>query len=181
MGIGALLVTGGTASALWTTRQASRSRVRPVTQCPDVDLRSFKELAEFLDDREERDPRSFIGAKGSASLLAAVMKLLAPPTVEYRGAVLLAFSFDRAPVDAWFLRLDGDVAKVERVVNHMHVWDILPTNDFDEDEAVRLVEPVAWFWRSALKSAYPDRRFVVDVERDADYGPELTFYTVAPA
>ncbi|MBO3095876.1 hypothetical protein [Cellulomonas dongxiuzhuiae] len=151
-----------------------------MTAHSEIVLTDFKELDEFLDDREHDDPRTFVSYKGSPGLLAAVMKLLDPPLVEHRGAVFLGFAFDAAVVDEWFLRLAGDVAGVERIVNHLHVWEILPTNAFDEDEAKRLVGPIAQFWRSALQARFPDRRFVVETECDADYGPEVTFYTSAP-
>lgn len=45
-----------------------------------------------------------------------------------------------------------------------------------EGEAERLALPLAWFWRSALRAAYPDREFVVEVTQDGGYGPEVTFY-----
>ncbi|QGQ20592.1 hypothetical protein GC089_17110 [Cellulomonas sp. JZ18] len=151
-----------------------------MTDRPELDLRGFAELTELLDDAHPQDPRPFIGVHGSAGTIAAVMALLAPPFVEHRGAVLRGFRTDLAVVDDWFDRL-GDVAAVEKVVNHVHVWDLLPSRGFDAREAELLVEPMAWFWHAALDRAFPGRRFVVDAVRDGDYGPELTFFTAGPA
>ncbi|WP_309133349.1 hypothetical protein [Cellulomonas sp.] len=142
---------------------------------PDLDLRAFADVAEVLRDAHPQDPRPFLGTAGSPSVVAAVMALLAPPFVEHRGAVLRGFGFDARVVDDWFDRL-GEVTAVEKVVNHLHLWDVLPSVA-DPGETERLVEPMAWFWHAALERAYPGRRFVVDAVRDGDYGPEVTFWS----
>ncbi len=146
-----------------------------VSYPPGPDLRTFPGIADLLPDAPADDPRVFIGIEGSAAMLAAVMRLLAPPFVEHRGAVLLGFSFDPATVDDWFDRL-GDVAAVEGIVNHVHLWDLLPPHTLSEGEAERLAAPLAWFWGAALRAAHPDREFVVEVTQDGGYGPEVTFY-----
>ncbi len=145
---------------------------------PQLDLRAFREVVEL--DPDAPDARWYLSVAGSTALLAATMQLLAPPVVEYRGAVLLGFALDEPTVDQWFERL-GDPTAVERVVNHVHLWDVLPARTSDHGEAERLVEPLAWFWRVALRERYPDREFVVDAVRSGDYGPELTFWQVRPA
>ncbi|MGY4644755.1 hypothetical protein [Cellulomonas sp. URHB0016] len=145
-----------------------------MTDRPVLNLREFNDLNVFLRDAAA-DPRPYMEATISASMLAAVICFLSPPFIEYRGAVLLEFAFDQAVVDDWFTRL-GDVADVERISNHVHVWDLLPSAGFSEAEAQRLAEPMAWFWRSALRYEYPDREFIVQAVEDGSYGPELTFF-----
>jgi hypothetical protein len=146
-----------------------------VTGRPELDLRAFSDLDEFLRPDGSPDPRPYLAATGSAPMLASVMAFLAPPFVEHRDGVFLGFAFNRPIVDDWFDKLGG-VADVESMVNHVHVWDLLPTRGFSEAEARRLVEPIAWFWRTALRGAYADREFVVLTDVDGSYGPELTFF-----
>ncbi|KQR10454.1 hypothetical protein [Cellulomonas sp. Leaf334] len=145
---------------------------------PEVDLHAFSDLGVFLRPDGPPDPRPYLGATVTASMFASVMAFVAPPFVEYRGGVFLGFACNRPVVDDWFDRL-GVVADVERIVNHVHVWDLLPSRGFTEAEARGLVEPIASFWRIALRDAYPDRELVVQTDVDGSYGPELTFFQAA--
>ncbi len=140
-----------------------------------MDLRAFADERLFLGDSAHPDPRPFLGIAASGAMFASIMAFLSPPFVEHRGGVFLGFAFDLAVVDDWFGRLAA-VADVERVVNHVHVWDLLPSGAFTEEEARGLVEPIASFWQIALRDAYPDREFVVRTDVDGSYGPELTFF-----
>jgi len=145
-----------------------------VTSRPDIDLAAFSDVRPFLSAGRELDPRPYLGVAVSPSIFASLMAFLSPRFVEYRGGVFLGFAFNQVVIDDWFARLD-DVGDVERIVNHVHVWDLLPSNGFVEAEAQLLVEPMAWFWRMALRGEFPDRTFVVAATADGSYGPELTF------
>ena len=145
-----------------------------MTSRPDIDLAAFNDVRPFLSAGRELDPRPYLGVAVSPSMFASLMAFLSPPFVEYRGGVFLGFAFNQVVIDDWFARLD-DVGDVERIVNHVHVWDLLPSNGFVETEALALAEPLASFWRSALECEFPDRAFVVQVDADGSYGPELTF------
>lgn len=142
---------------------------------PDLELRAFAGLRPFLSDGRTDDPRPYIAALVKPAAFASIMSFLAPALVEYRGAVLLGFAFERSVVDEWFARL-GEVMEVERMVNHVHMWDLMLGDDVDETETERLLEPIAAFWRVALEREFPERRFVVDTVADGSYGPELTFF-----
>jgi hypothetical protein len=88
--------------------------------------------------------------------------------------VLLEFAFDRESVDAWFEKLRDPIA-VERVVNHVHLWDVLAPSPYSEAEARLLLGPLARSWSAALRESFPARTFNVLVVPEGDYGPELSF------
>lgn len=144
---------------------------------PRIDLSAFPELAGWLGDGPD-DPRFFVNVEVSVGRVAAVMALLAPPFVEYRGSVLLGFRHSPSNVDHWCERL-GDASAVERMVNHTHLWGLFPGQSSAGVE--ELAEPLAWFWGAALRAAYPAREFRVEHTRDGGYGPEVTFWEVRDA
>lgn len=152
------------------------------TYRPEIALRTFPGLPEFTDPTVLDDAAFVLALVGSCASLGAAMAVLAPTFVEYRGAVLLAFQGElsdrsRAAVDSWFESL-GDVAAVERMCNHVHLWDLLPYSDSSPGDEVayeRLVEPLACSGNLALRARFPEREFVVEAVRDGGYGPEVTF------
>lgn len=58
---------------------------------------------------------------------AAVMaELFTPAFVEVRGCVLLRHRFSERNFLTWWDKLDGDVIQIESVLNHTHLWDLMP-------------------------------------------------------
>ena len=60
--------------------------------------------------------------------------------------------------------------RVERVINHLHVYDEFPdlTDNAYDDVAIQIF----FHWNEALKKIDPDFR----VEKYEEYGPTITFY-----
>ncbi|XBB66144.1 hypothetical protein ABFU82_18775 [Nocardioides sp. WV_118_6] len=143
----------------------------------EIDLSRFSEVTGLFGARENYDPRTYMAIMVSPSKMALALKFAFPEFVEYRGAVFLAIAFDEKAVDVWFEHLDGDPVAVERVMNHVHLWDILASStDFDAETEL-LLAPLATSWNVALCAAFPDREFSVLAAPDGGYGPELTFHS----
>lgn len=106
--------------------------------------------------------------------LAAVLKFAFPGFTQYRGGVFLEFAFEPTTIDRWLDHL-GDVAAVERVVNHVHLWDVLAPTESLEVESPLLAAPLAAAWEAALCRAFPSRAFKVVATEEGDYGPEIFF------
>jgi hypothetical protein len=95
--------------------------------------------------------------------------------VEVAGAFIRTASGDQPDetltqnVLQW-LDLEKSLERVERVVNHVHIYD-----EFDglqEDEYDEIAVRVFLSWNSAVKQIDPSLR----VEKYEDYGPTLTLY-----
>jgi hypothetical protein len=143
----------------------------------ELDLRCFGDVNGFVPESEKVNPRPYLGAMIGPTGFAAVLDLAIPKFVEHRDGVFLAMAFDEAVVDDWFERLPH-AADVERVVNHVHLWDVTASGGRNyEDDVARLLDPIAWCWEVALAIAFPARRFEILTDRDGSYGPEITFRT----
>ena len=123
----------------------------------------------------------FIGQTLSVARALAVGSLIWPRFEEIRGCVLLADRDMAESVDRWWDQLDGDRSRIENVLNHVHLWDVFPSDDeFDDADAFRdLAQLMQAGWRSALAREYPHRAFDVTCSGlgtdDPEYGPTLTF------
>ena len=119
-----------------------------------------------------------LGDGGTFGHAAAVLALCSPDLVEARGCVLMAERFDQANFATWWDKLDGRGPDVERVINHVHLWDVFTdVDDVAEPVLERFAEELADVWRAVLAHRFPDRTFVVEVTGGPDeYGPTLTFF-----
>jgi hypothetical protein len=91
-----------------------------------VDFSKLPQVAGFASEGEVFDPRAFLLSSVTATEAAALLLLCWPGFTEYRGGVLLSFLFDGPAIDKWFDQMEGDVRAVESMVNHVHLWDVLP-------------------------------------------------------
>lgn len=113
------------------------------------------------------------------TLTAAVLfaDLMLPDLVEVRGCVLRRAAYDPAVFDEWWATEKGQVAAIERVINHLHLWDVFEPTDAGEEAALSwLAGRIAESWQRHGASLFPDHRFVAEVTDE--YGPTVTFSTL---
>jgi hypothetical protein len=115
----------------------------------------------------------------SLGLLAEVTRLFDINMTEYRGCFLREAAFSADNVDQWLQSTSGDIAAVENVVNHVHLYD--EVDDTYEDAQLSELEDVgrrlARVWRELLSHRYPGRSFTVTYETEPDeYGPTISVH-----
>lgn len=112
--------------------------------------------------------------------------LLWPDFAEHDGCVFRASLDDRgrAIYRNWLDRLDGDRRRVEAVMNHIHIADLLEHLVESPSREVILTcgRTLKDLWMTKLHHDFKDRRFIVDFSEDqgedlVDY--EITFYQTA--
>lgn len=108
-------------------------------------------------------------------------KLIYPARwIEERGCVIRGDVFERDNFEEWWTATEGDASGVEAVINHLHLWDVLPNADEkDYAELWALGELMVRAWRSSLSEQFPDRRFEVRLTNDC--GPTVTAYSAREA
>jgi hypothetical protein len=113
--------------------------------------------------------------------------LIFPELIEYRGGWFRASRFDEANVDAWFKEFNGDVAGVERMINHLDVLEDDPrgpdSGEYETEWSNALGEVLAYTWPLWAKEMYgiDVQSGVAFVEEATDEGPDpqtVTFWTV---
>jgi hypothetical protein len=111
---------------------------------------------------------------------AVASTLFWPDLVVVRGCVILAEHYEPANFDQWWQQLSGDCAAVERVLNHVHLYDVFrPVQPAGRDLTLyeRVGQVVRACWRCRLREAFPARSFVVDYATEPEeYGPTVTFW-----
>jgi hypothetical protein len=139
---------------------------------------SAPELRWWLEDTHADSVWSYISHGGSFAHAAAVLMLCAPDTVEARGCLLLAERYEETAFERWWTHLEGDRVAIEQVVNHVHLWDVLPDIETVPEEAVEnFGERLAEVWRALFAARYPDRPITVELDTSPDeYGPTLVVF-----
>jgi hypothetical protein len=134
--------------------------------------------------RSEFSALDFLMAAVSLEVLTAVAMLLRPVFVVERDCVIWSERFERASFEEWWKELHGDRSRIEEVINHLHVWDLIDFDDGDpaaNDTIDWLADVIAESWRCALAADFADRTFEVTVARgDGEYGPTVTFHSARP-
>ena len=109
----------------------------------------------------------------SAIVLA---KLFLPDTLEYEGGIFLTEQFHpKSLTSAWIAELKGDVAAVERVINHVHLEDWLRDSELvGINNLLYLGECTQRMWKHHLATQYPDKQFEVSLD-SGDSSVVVTF------
>lgn len=89
----------------------------------------------------------------------------------YKGLHLNAGTIDAQIVDQWIERKMEQPADLEKLLNHVHMYDFFPSLQ-DQGELEDLAIEIALSWEKILFEADPRYRVV----KYEGYGPEVTFY-----
>lgn len=115
--------------------------------------------------RESSDPLVVLG----------FVELMWPSFVEYSGCLLISAEFDAKNADEWLRRLGNNIKEVERVMNHVHLWDVL--DGLPADSAVHDVVGaiLTQSWPAAAQAQFPACKLeAVYVNNDSEYGPTVS-------
>lgn len=122
------------------------------------------------------DSVDFLTQNCSLGMWLAFSHMMNPEFVEVRGCVLLKRSYGPANFEDWYEHLNGDVQRIEAVLNRFVVGYAIDCGDTPEDEEALadIAQAVATSWDGALARTFPSRRFNVRVV-DTDDGPTVVF------
>ena len=143
-----------------------------------MDLSKLPQLEGWIAG-EVADPRAFLLANVTVGEAAALSLLFWPSFTEYRDCVFLDFLFDRPGVERWLDELNGDRSAVEKVVNHVHLWDVFaPKSEVEYVVLSEIAPRIGEMWLGALRREFPEREFVISIANEgADYGPTISFHS----
>lgn len=119
----------------------------------------------------------------NAEIAIAFTKLFLPDIIEHEGGIFLAETFNQETYEQWKAKLGNDITAIEKVMNHLHIDDLLPgTEKVGIDNlyylgnaiAIAMRSIIAQMWTSRLKSLFPERKFQVTCDRD-EYTVVVTF------
>ena len=122
----------------------------------------------------------YASQEGGMTLAIAFASVFWPKLIEVDGCVLLAERYDPETFRQWRDKLGDERGAIERVINHVHVWDLFNSESHEvPDEQVRaLATTIADTWRCALNVQFPERDGEVALALDEpDDGPTLTLFT----
>jgi hypothetical protein len=123
---------------------------------------------------------NYLAMRAELDVAAVLSKLLFPDLVEVQNCILLAEQFDPATFATWQQQFPGEEAKIEAVMNHVHVYDLFlnaPQQHYPLELYEYLARVLLQCWRQTVEAQFPDRTFVFELTSEPeDYGPTLTFY-----
>jgi len=113
-------------------------------------------------------------------MAVVVAGLIWPEFVRVDEMVFLADRVDLELIDQWKQRLGDQPARIEEVVNHVHLWDVFPGEEADADPIVgQFANLLQESWSAKLGQDFPGQEFevVATLEDAVEYGPSVTFFS----
>ncbi|WP_426132566.1 hypothetical protein [Pseudomonas sp. PWP3-1b2] len=132
-------------------------------------------------DQSELDEFSYISDVVHPEDALMFCKVLFPDFVVHESGVFLESSFTVEAFVSWMEPCNNDVVAVEKVLNHLHLYDVFAGCGSRVEDAVyeQLCRIVAQSWRMLLLSKFPEKKFCVQaIVSDQEYGPVVTFSQV---
>lgn len=137
---------------------------------------------------------AWLGFHITAPLAIAHSTLFWPEFIEYKGCVFSdrnqvnEFKFLKESFSEWDKAFKGDKTRIEAMMNHRHILDILGSPDINtnlgkphptKEQVLFLGRALKEIWECKLKRDFPKRKFIVEfyeknIKKIQDY--ELTFY-----
>ncbi|MGY0231453.1 hypothetical protein [Longispora urticae] len=124
----------------------------------------------------EVDYVDYIKQNADLAMLSAFSRILWPRFLEVEGCVLWDRAYEDSNFALWRETLDGDIRKIETTLNQLRVWQLVASDDVEEDwRALEFIAAcVAKSWTAALGAQFPGRAFDVRLVETED-GPVVTF------
>lgn len=112
-------------------------------------------------------------------LLICIQQLLIPDFIIVDDCVLLYDRYEKNNFLQWKDKLSGENTLIEKVLNHIHIYDLFGSNADDVSDSIfrQVCKAMKCSWKMALKETFPEKVFIVEsFDDDVGYGPSLTFY-----
>jgi hypothetical protein len=133
---------------------------------------STEELADYRRWNEINPKLSLMGYvchNLTSDLAIAVTKLFSPDMIVYDEGLFLADLFDEKTFRQWKAHLGSEIQAIERVMNHLHLCDMLPClNDLDNSNIKYFGNVLTELWQCGLANRYQDRQVHVAGEWDEE-------------
>jgi hypothetical protein len=119
----------------------------------------------------------------SALHLSEITELFWPRFIELNGCVIRDRPQVRDSFDEWWQRHGDEPWRIESVMNHVHLYDLVGDDDSHSELPLleRAAQRIRSSWQVALAHGFPDRSFEITYATEPDeYGPTVSFYQPAP-
>ncbi|MCU7612974.1 hypothetical protein N0B16_00835 [Chryseobacterium sp. GMJ5] len=128
--------------------------------------------------QEQDNPYDYISSNINPEDIYLIGKYIYfPDIIAHEKGFFLKEKISDELYNVWFNKLNGDIQEVEKVINHLHIYDLF--GHFNEviDEAIflEIASQIKLSWEFYLKYKFPVKEFVIDFNKN-DYGPTITFY-----
>jgi len=141
-----------------------------LTEFDSHDLPAFRVWREEF--QPPPDGNAYLAEHLSVTAATLFAELMSPDLVLVQGCVILGARYTPDNFEQWWSSEEGNVASIERALNHLHLWDIFEPAGAVEERAVEaLAVRIARSWKLHAERQFPDRKFVAEVTDE--YGPTV--------
>ncbi|WP_329219796.1 hypothetical protein OG352_24470 [Streptomyces sp. NBC_01485] len=94
----------------------------------------------------------YVKRNGDLALLVAFSRIFWPRFIEVRSCILWDRAYEESNFNLWQESLSGDTQRIEATLNQLRVWQIVESDDMDEDRRALefIAARIAKAWRAAL-------------------------------
>ena len=105
--------------------------------------------------------------------------LFFPNFIEFDNSIFYSEHFNLNGYNEWRQKLNNDSIAIEKVINHVHVYDIFTncTDQIDDATFKNIGKLLQLSWSMYLNKVFPDKQIIVMYSDDeSEYGPTLTVH-----
>ncbi|KOG87626.1 hypothetical protein [Streptomyces varsoviensis] len=142
-----------------------------------MDPKEHSEIKSWLDGYTGNlDAVDFLTDNCTIGMWLAFSHFMNPEFVVVRDCVLRKRVYKPSNFEEWYTKLNGDVPRIEDLLNRLVLGYAIDCTDSAEDEAALqdIAQAVAHSWEAALARNFPSRSFQVQVLTTYD-GPTVVF------
>lgn len=120
--------------------------------------------------------QAYVSERISVTDAAMISAIIFPTFVVVGDCVLIRMRYMEESFLAWWNRLHGDRQEIEKITNHLHLWELFETEGEQEEHALHvLAEQVCVGWHAKASREFPERTFHVAITDE--YGPTVSMYS----
>ncbi|MBL1181578.1 MAG: hypothetical protein HND27_10775 [Bacteroidetes bacterium] len=108
--------------------------------------------------------------------------LFFPKVIEVNGAIFLEKNYKPETYSLWVEKYGDDILTLEKMINHVHLYDIFAhcTDDIDDSVFENVGKTLQYSWEIYFKYMFPNKEIVVKyTNNENEYGPTLFVFQKA--
>jgi hypothetical protein len=108
-------------------------------------------------NREDFSLDDYLASTASIEQAIAFTRLFWPDFLIYQNGIFFSGpGFNTAAFQAWSDQLNGDIPRIEQVMNHAHLHDLLPgAQEVSRDNLHYLAQTLCQCWKARLEHLFP--------------------------
>jgi hypothetical protein len=142
----------------------------------ELSIKKFNDWKDEWQDASKINVFDYISSKIHPDDVLILSSLFFPKIIEVNDSIFLEINYNLETYSLWKKELGEDRISLEKMINHVHLYDIFAqcTDDVDNSVFVNIGKTLQYSWINHFKQILPKKEIIVDyINDESEYGPTL--------